>query len=95
MGVSNEFDNIEGVFEDTAIICVNLKRVSLNLKDESIKTKVLNFSVKGKKTFTSQDIAEADPGIEIGDPNQVIFSSNEKADFGFSLQISYGRGLHS
>ncbi len=90
--INNEFDNVEGVFEDTAIICVNLKKVSIKLKDDNIKNKILNFSIKGKKEFTANDIALADPAVEVGNPELVIFSTNKNADFNFTIQISYGRG---
>ncbi len=90
--ITNEFDNVEGVYEDTAIICVNLKKINLGLKDENIKNKVLNFSIKGERRFTAEDITRADPSITVSDPEQVIFNANEKADFTFTLQISYGRG---
>ncbi len=90
--VSSEFENIPGVQEDTAVICVNLKKVAVGMKDANIKNKVLDFNIKGKTTLTAGDFATNDDSLIIGNPAHIILQANEDADFSFRVQISQGRG---
>ncbi|BBM88694.1 DNA-directed RNA polymerase subunit alpha [Spirochaetota bacterium] len=89
--ISSEFENIPGVVEDTTVICVNLKKVAIGMKDVNVKNKILTFDIKGKTTFTARDIAR-DESLVIGNPDHVIFEANEDAEFSFKIQISQGRG---
>lgn len=89
--INNEFQAIKGVLQDTTEICANFKRVAIMLKDANIRTRVLDFEVKGKKVFTAGDL-KVDETIDIGNPDQVIFTANKEADFTFSVQVDSGRG---
>ena len=89
--INNEFQNIKGVYQDTAEILVNLKNVYIALKDPQVTSRILHFDIKGKKDFYAKDFA-TDSNIEIGNPNKLIFSSNKEADFSFDVQVDYGRG---
>ena len=89
--INNEFQNIEGVYQDTTEILVNLKNVYIVLKDPNVKSRVLHFEINGKKNFYSKDLM-IDSNIEVGDPEKLIFSTNTDANFSFDVQVDYGKG---
>ncbi|MFQ3675666.1 MAG: DNA-directed RNA polymerase subunit alpha, partial [Endomicrobiia bacterium] len=53
--LTNEFENIYGVYEDTTDIIQNLKRVRLYLLDE-VDKRVIFIEKKGKGYFTAADL---------------------------------------
>lgn len=89
--INNEFQNVKGVLQDTTEICANLKRVAIILKDVNIRTRVLDFEIKGKRSFTAGDL-KVDETIDVGNPDLVIFTANKDAEFTFSVQVDSGRG---
>ncbi len=89
--ISNEYENIVGVYEDTTEICVNLRKTALYIKGESLSSKVLHFDIKGETVFTAAEFAR-DNTISVGNPEHVIFHANSESDFGFDVQINFGRG---
>ena len=62
-GVQHEFSTIDGVKEDVADIIMNLKKVRFKLMDSEPDKVVL--SMKGKKSFTAQDIQNASDQFEV------------------------------
>ena len=88
---SSEYENIEGVKQDTSMICLNLKKVAIVLIGDDMKNRVLSFKVKGEKVFKAGDLKKDDQ-ILVGNPDLVLFETNDKADFTFDLQISEGKG---
>jgi tetratricopeptide (TPR) repeat protein len=56
-GVQHEFSTISGVKEDVADIIMNLKNVRFRLMDN--KPDKVSIKLKGKKSFTAQDIQDA------------------------------------
>jgi len=89
--INNEFQNINGVYQDTTQIIANLKFAAVRIKDESVKSRVLHFEIKGKTVFTAGDLAK-DETIKIGNPEHIIFTTNKDANFSFDVQIDWGRG---
>src|SRR5262245_45310969 len=45
--INNEYQNIEGVYQDTAEIIVNFKNVAISLLDPNVKSRVLHFDIDG------------------------------------------------
>ena len=89
--VLHEFQTIPGVVEDMTEIILNLKEVRLRLTDKKVPTRI-TFSVKGGGTWTAGMIAEATPEIEVLDPDKVIGTLADDADFDVELRIGRGKG---
>ena len=89
-GVQHEFSTIEGVKEDVADIIMNLKKVRFKLMD-SAPDKV-TLSIKGKKSFTAQDIQNASDQFEILNPEEYITEVNSKGKLDIELRIGIGKG---
>ena len=89
-GVQHEFSTIEGVKEDVADIIMNLKKVRFKLMDnEPDKVQLI---IKGKKTFTAQDIQNASDQYEVLNPDEYITELNSKAKLEIELRIGIGKG---
>ena len=89
-GVQHEFSTIEGVKEDVADIIMNLKKVRFKLMD-SAPDKV-TLSIKGKKSFTAQDIQNASDQFEVLNPEEYITEVNSKGKLDIELRIGIGKG---
>ena len=89
--INNEFQNLKGVYQDTSEIIANFKNVHIGLKDPNIRSRVLHFEIKGKKSFYAKDL-KVDEHIVIGNPDFLIFSANKETQFTMDIQIDYGKG---
>ena len=89
-GVQHEFSTIDGVKEDVADIIMNLKKVRFKLMD-SAPDKV-TLSIKGKKSFTGQDIQNASDQFEVLNPEEYITEVNSKGKLDIELRIGIGKG---
>ena len=89
-GVQHEFSTIKGVKEDVADIIMNLKKVRFKLMD-SAPDKV-TLSIKGKKSFTAQDIQNASDQFEVLNPEEYITEVNSKGKLDIELRIGIGKG---
>ena len=89
-GVQHEFSTIDGVKEDVADIIMNLKKVRFKLMD-SAPDKV-TISIKGKKSFTAQDIQNASDQFEVLNPGEYITEVNSKGKLDIELRIGIGKG---
>lgn len=89
--VQHEFQTIPGVTEDMCEIILNLKEVRLSVNDPKGIARV-NFRKKGPGTWTTRDIAEANPDVTVLNPNQVIATLADDADFDVDLRIATGKG---
>lgn len=87
-GVSHEFGNLPGVFEDVPEIILNIKNLVLRSYSKSPKTIKLN--VKGEKEVTAKDI-ETDESIEVINPDLHIATLTSK-DAKLSIEMEVGRG---
>lgn len=90
-GVLHEFSTIEGVVEDVSEIILNLKMVRFKKISDSVDSKIV-IPIKGQTQFTAGDIANFTTSFEILNPELVICTMDEKADFEIELTIEKGRG---
>lgn len=88
-GVMHEFQTIDGVYEDVTAIILNLKNVVVkNLTEEN---QILKLSVAEERVVTAADI-EANPNVEIMNPDQIIATLSKKGRLEMELIVSNGRG---
>jgi DNA-directed RNA polymerase subunit alpha len=89
-GVQHEFSTIDGVKEDVADIIMNLKKVRFKLMDNAPDK--VTLSIKGKKSFTGQDIQNASDQFEVLNPEEYITEVNSKGKLDIELRIGIGKG---
>ena len=89
-GVQHEFSTIDGVKEDVADIIMNLKKVRFKLMDNAPDK--VTLSIKGKKSFTAQDIQNASNQFEVLNPEEYITEVNSKGKLDIELRIGIGKG---
>ena len=95
-GVLHEFSSIPGVKEDVTEIIMNIKNLSIKNNSDSNEVKTAYIEFEGEGVITAADI-QADPDIEIMNPEQVIatLSGGTDSKFYMELTISKGRGYIS
>mgnify|MGYP001174198441 FL=1 len=91
--LTNEFESIAGVREDTIDIIANLKQVALRLED-SEESRMVTIEKKGAGVFKAGDLA-VDNRIYVANPELVIANLDDDANFTMDLQIEVGRGYMS
>ena len=89
-GVQHEFSTIDGVKEDVADIIMNLKKVRFKLMDNAPDK--VTLSIKGKKSFTAQDIQNASDQFEVLNPEEYITELNSKGKLDIEMRIGIGKG---
>ena len=89
-GVQHEFSTIDGVKEDVADIIMNLKKVRFKLMDNAPDK--VTLSIKGKKSFTGQDIQNASDQFKVLNPEEYITEVNSKGKLDIELRIGIGKG---
>ncbi len=87
--VSNEFEPIPHVVEDTPVIISNLKSLSLQLADD-VEEQVIHIDWKGKGTLTGSDLEK--DGIIVASKEVPICSVMEEGNLEFEIQVNLGRG---
>ena len=90
-GVLHEFSTVEGVVEDVSEIILNLKMIRFKKISDSIDNKIV-IPIKGQTQFTAGDISNFTSSFEILNPDLVICTLDEKADFEIELTVEKGRG---
>ena len=95
-GVLHEFSSIPGVKEDVTEIIMNIKSLSIKNNSDSNEVKTAYIEFEGEGVITAADI-QADPDIEIMNPDLVIANLNGGADskLYMELTITKGRGYIS
>lgn len=91
-GVSHEFTTIPGVAEDVTEIILNIKDLVVSSEHDEPITAYLRKTGAGQ--VTAADIS-APAGVEVHNPELVIATLNEKAQFELELTIERGRGYVS
>ncbi len=91
-GVLHEISTIDGVKEDVCEIVLNVKGINAKLHGDGPKTVVID--VTGACNVTAGDI-QADPDIEILNPEQHIAYVNEDVRFYMEITFDTGRGYIS
>jgi DNA-directed RNA polymerase subunit alpha len=89
-GILHEFSVIQGVYEDGTEIILNVKKLRLKMLNDESKTVVLSANSKG--SYKAGDI-EADPNIQIVNPDLHLVTLNEDVKFRMELDIDTGRGF--
>ena len=95
-GVVHEFSAIPGVKEDVTEIIMNIKSLAIKNSSETNEPKTAYIEFEGEGVVTAGDI-QADPDIEILNPDLVIATLNGGPDskLYMELTITKGRGYIS
>ena len=95
-GVVHEFSSIPSVKEDVTEIIMNIKSLAIKNTSETSEPKIAYIEFEGEGIVTAADI-QADPDIEILNPDQVIATLSGGADskLYMELTITKGRGYVS
>ena len=95
-GVLHEFSSIPGVKQDVTEIIMNIKNLAIRNTSDSNEAKTAYIEFDGEGVVTAADI-QADPDIEILNPELVIAHLNGGADskLYMELTITKGRGYVS
>ena len=91
--VQHEFSTIPGVREDVSEIILNLKEVRIKLINKRPEKVYLNFKGAGK--FYAGNIGKNTKDFEILNPDLLIATMNDDANFGMEIRIGRGRGYIS
>ncbi len=91
-GVNNEFQNIEGVFEDTIEIIANLKALAIGFKDTTMTSRVFKLKLKGSGVLKGKDFLSLDNNLIIGNLEHEICSYDKLQEIDFEVQVEKGRG---
>jgi DNA-directed RNA polymerase subunit alpha len=89
--VLHEFSTVEGVKEDVAEVILNLKQVRFKKISDVADNKV-TVPVKGKTELKAGDIMDYTTSFEVLNPELVICTLDESADFEIELNVEKGRG---
>jgi len=88
-GALHEFSAIPGVLEDVSEIILNLKQLRFKLHaDYKINAR---FQKSGPSEIKAGDL-QADPGVEVLNPELHIATLNKEAEVDMEVEISAGRG---
>ncbi len=95
-GVVHEFSGLPGVKEDVTEIIMNIKNLAIKNTSETSEPKTAYIEFEGEGVVTAGDI-QAEPDIEILNPDLVIATLNGGADskLYMELTITKGRGYVS
>src|SRR5512137_85505 len=88
-GALHEFAVLRGVKEDVANVILNLKKIRLKMYTPGPET--LTLHVKKENVVHAKDI-EANPNIEILNPDQIIATLDAGADLEIEMEVTRGRG---
>jgi DNA-directed RNA polymerase subunit alpha len=88
-GADHEFMSMPGVMEDVTDIVLNMKQLVVKSHADTPKTMKLHTEVKGAVTA---DMIEADPAIEIINPELVIANLTDDVKFDMEMVAQGGRG---
>jgi len=91
-GVLHEFSSINGVREDVTDIVLNIKALSLKLKNPGPKKLILD--AKGPGEIKAKDLKES-ADIEILNPDQVICNLDDNTKIYMELTVKTGKGYVS
>lgn len=91
-GALHEFTSVNGVVEDVADICLNLKEVQLRLSGEGPRT--LRFERTEPGVVTAGDLA-VDPSVEVLNGDHHIATVSEDGKFEIEFIVDEGKGYVS
>ena len=88
-GVQHQYATIQGAVEDVTDIILNIKQIRVRLRSEA--PKILKIDRRTRGEVTAGDI-QADPDVEIVNPELHIATLNEDVDFILEMEARRGRG---
>ena len=88
-GVQHQYSTLPGVVEDVTDIILNIKQIRVRLHTEG--PKILKIDRRTRGEVTAGDI-QADPDVEIVNPELHIATLNEDLTFAVEMQARRGRG---
>lgn len=91
-GVDHEFATIPGVIDDVTNIILNLKQVRFKQVVENMDTEKVTIAVSGTTVFKAGDIGKHFTGFEVLNPELVICTLDETANFQIEITVNKGRG---
>ena len=91
--LSNEFEGIHGVDEDTLVLIQNLKQVKLKLED-GVESRTIFIEKKGLGNFEAKDFM-VDEGVEVFNGSLHLAKLTEECSLFMEFQIDWGRGYVS
>jgi len=91
-GASHEFTTLPGVKEDVVQVILNLKGVVFKVYSDEPQT--LRIAKKSKGLVTAKDI-QVNADVEIVNPDHVIATLDDKANFACDVIVEVGRGYRT
>lgn len=91
--ITNEFDTIPGMVEDTVDFILNLKNVRVQLNDEA-EMRTVTVVKEGAGQFKAGDIA-VDDNMRVMNPDLVLANLAKDAKITIDIQINLGRGYEA
>lgn len=88
--LSNEFEAIPEVVEDTADFIYNLRQVRFSLPEDT-EDRTIMVSLKGEGRITASAL-EVDSDIEVANPDHYIMTLMPDAHIDMEMQVRLGRG---
>jgi len=88
--ITNEFDTIPGMVEDTLDFLLNMKNVRLSLEDEA-ETRTITITKEGEGDLRAGDLA-VDANIKVLNPELHLATLSEDCKISIDIQIRLGRG---
>jgi DNA-directed RNA polymerase subunit alpha len=88
-GVLHEFTSINGVYEDTTQVILNLKKMRFKVNSEGPVRG--HFEKRGKGELRAGDM-EVDPSVTVLNPELHIATLNDEAELMVDVEIAPGRG---
>ena len=89
-GVGHEFTSMPGVLEDVTDIMLNVKSLIIKSHADGPRTMKVHGAVAGPITA---DMIEADPAIEIINPELVLATLSDNIEFDMEMSVETGRGF--
>ena len=89
VGAPHEFTSLDGVYEDTTDIVLNVKNLIIKLEGEGPKTIKVSRSTKGE--IKAGDIV-CDPSVTIINKEMVLVTLTDNVKFEMELVVNSGRG---
>jgi DNA-directed RNA polymerase subunit alpha len=89
-GVLHEFSTIPGVMEDVSEIILNIKEVRMRMYSEGPRT--IRIRKAGPGTVTAADFTSDDMAVEIVNPDRVICTLGDDANFDLEATVESGKG---
>ncbi len=89
--VSSEFENIEGVQEDSIDIIEAIRKMRFRFDSDDVLQEMFKGEFKGKGPCTAAIFEKT--GCEILNADEVLFTASDSVDIVFEINVELGRGF--